>query len=229
MKNSERNELAYRINRIRVLRNETLEEFAEQIKKKTNFKIKTTKSNVSKWEKGLNVPNDITLNAIAALGNTTIEELVAPPLENAIEHYLDEIMAFEIKQGDQKYKLLYDPGEKKELLEFLHRQDWEGLTIKHGARYETKELIEKYLYRKEILRKYTNPYSDKNTIWYVQDELLRPFKKSINEFFATEDVDLQRTSYLQNNQIKNELSFELYKEIIRNLDTFSKNLNQFEI
>lgn len=84
MNNNEKKELAYRINLIRILRNETLEEFAEQIKKKTNFKIKTTKSNVSKWEKGLNVPNDITLNAIAELGDISIDELLYGPLEQRV-------------------------------------------------------------------------------------------------------------------------------------------------
>lgn len=63
--------LGQRIKAIRVKRNETLEEFAKSIKKQTDSKLKTNKSNVSKWEKGLNVPNDITLNAIAELGNVT--------------------------------------------------------------------------------------------------------------------------------------------------------------
>lgn len=72
MSDIKKEELAYRIKEIRVSRKETLEEFAEQIKKKTDFKIKTTKSNVSKWEKGLNIPNDITLKAISELGGVSI-------------------------------------------------------------------------------------------------------------------------------------------------------------
>ncbi|MFP8917792.1 helix-turn-helix domain-containing protein [Enterococcus innesii] len=72
----DKNALGNRINQIRVSRNETLEEFAEQIKKQTNQKIKTTKSNVSKWEKGLNTPNSITLKAIADLGKVDVNYLL---------------------------------------------------------------------------------------------------------------------------------------------------------
>ena len=65
-----------RIKEIRVKRKETLEQFATNIQKETDFKIKTTKSNVSKWEKGLNIPNDITLKAIAELGNVTVDYIL---------------------------------------------------------------------------------------------------------------------------------------------------------
>lgn len=53
-----------------------MEEFAENIIKASNNSVKTGKSNVSRWEKGLNKPNDITLQAIAKLGNTTVNQLL---------------------------------------------------------------------------------------------------------------------------------------------------------
>uniref|UniRef100_UPI00359F6B12 helix-turn-helix domain-containing protein n=1 Tax=Jeotgalibaca porci TaxID=1868793 RepID=UPI00359F6B12 len=65
-----------RIKRIRVSRKETLEEFGNNISKIAEGNIKTSKSNVSKWEKGLNKPNDIALKAIAELGNTTVNQLL---------------------------------------------------------------------------------------------------------------------------------------------------------
>ena len=68
--------LGERIKRIRVSRKETLEKFAENIIKASSNSVKTGKSNVSRWEKGLNKPNDITLQAIAKLGNTTVNELL---------------------------------------------------------------------------------------------------------------------------------------------------------
>lgn len=68
--------LGKRIKNIRLNRNETLENFAQQIQKSTDGKIKTTKSNVSKWEKGLNVPNNMTLLTIAKLGNVSLEYLL---------------------------------------------------------------------------------------------------------------------------------------------------------
>ncbi|MHC0551394.1 helix-turn-helix domain-containing protein [Salinicoccus sp. CNSTN-B1] len=52
--------LGQRIKNIRVNRQETMEQFAK--------KLNSGKSNVSKWESGKNVPNDITLKKIAELG-----------------------------------------------------------------------------------------------------------------------------------------------------------------
>ena len=68
--------IGQRIKHIRVSRKETLEEFAENIVKASSNSVKTGKSNVSRWEKGLNKPNDITLQAIAKLGNTTVNQLL---------------------------------------------------------------------------------------------------------------------------------------------------------
>lgn len=65
-----------RIKRIRVSRKENLEEFGNNISKIAEGNIKTSKSNVSKWEKGLNKPNDIALQAIAKLGNTSVNQLL---------------------------------------------------------------------------------------------------------------------------------------------------------
>lgn len=70
------NSVSQRIKNIRVTRNETLEEFARKIRNETDGKIKTTKSNVSKWEKGLNIPNDITLKAIANLGDVSVKYIL---------------------------------------------------------------------------------------------------------------------------------------------------------
>lgn len=68
--------IGQRIKHIRVSRKETLEEFAENIVKASSNSVKTGKSNVSRWEKGLNKPNDITLQAIAELGGITVNQLL---------------------------------------------------------------------------------------------------------------------------------------------------------
>lgn len=68
--------IGQRIKKIRVSRNETLEQFANAIQITANNSIKTTKSNVSKWEKGLNIPNDIALNAIAEIGGVSVDYLM---------------------------------------------------------------------------------------------------------------------------------------------------------
>lgn len=82
--------LGKRIKDIRTSRKETLEKFAKNIQEKADFKIKTTKSNVSKWEKGLNTPNDVTLKAIAELGNTTVEYLLYGSLDEYINSLLED-------------------------------------------------------------------------------------------------------------------------------------------
>lgn len=69
-------ELGEKITLIRVNRKETLEEFANKMQEVTNRMILPNKSAVSKWEKGENYPGITALNAIAQLGNTTVEVLL---------------------------------------------------------------------------------------------------------------------------------------------------------
>ena len=68
--------LGERIKQIRLERGETLEEFGQAIRKRSNKDLKSNKSNVSRWERDENVPNDFTLESIAKLGNTTVDELL---------------------------------------------------------------------------------------------------------------------------------------------------------
>ena len=89
------NLLVERIKRIRVSRKETLEKFAENIIKASNNSVKTGKSNVSRWEKGLNKPNDITLQAIAKLGNATVNQLLN---SNPLSDYSNEELIQELER-----------------------------------------------------------------------------------------------------------------------------------
>lgn len=75
VQSNDNQEIAKKIKDIRINRGLTLEEFAELIKNKTRFK--TTKSNVSKWEKGLNRPNEIIIKAIYEIGNEPSESTKA--------------------------------------------------------------------------------------------------------------------------------------------------------
>ena len=68
--------LGQRIKQIRLERGETMEEFGQSIRKRSNKDLISNKSNVSRWERGKNVPNDFTLESIAKLGNTTVDELL---------------------------------------------------------------------------------------------------------------------------------------------------------
>jgi len=62
------------------------------------------KSNVSRWEKDLAIPNNERLKNIAALGNTTVEELMRSP--NIVEMPLDEYQR--LKDIEQKYNEIKD-------------------------------------------------------------------------------------------------------------------------
>lgn len=83
VQSNDNQEIAKKIKDIRINRGLTLEEFAELIKNKTRFK--TTKSNVSKWEKGLNRPNEIIIKAIYEIGNEPPESTKAKFIKIAKE------------------------------------------------------------------------------------------------------------------------------------------------
>ncbi|KAA9218641.1 MULTISPECIES: helix-turn-helix domain-containing protein [Aerococcus] len=72
----DKKQLGNRIKEIRVNLKLTLAQFADEIRNKTDGISKTGKSNVSKWERGENVPNGITLKAIAELGGMSVDELL---------------------------------------------------------------------------------------------------------------------------------------------------------
>ena len=93
--------IGQRIKHIRVSRKETLEEFAENIVKASSNSVKTGKSNVSRWEKGLNKPNDITLQAIAKLGNITVNQLLN---SNPLSDYPTNELIQELEQRGISYE-----------------------------------------------------------------------------------------------------------------------------
>lgn len=63
-----REDVGRRIKEIRIKKDLNLEQFAD--------KIESGKSNVSKWERGKNLPNDLTLKRIAELGGVSVEYLL---------------------------------------------------------------------------------------------------------------------------------------------------------
>lgn len=70
-----------RVNKLKI----NMEEFANL--------IQSGKSNVSRWERGENAPNDLTLTKIAELGNTTVDELLYGSLEDVVNTMLREVVA----------------------------------------------------------------------------------------------------------------------------------------
>ena len=77
-------ELGNRIRNVRNKRLESMEKFGQAIADATNNQSKSGKSNVSRWERGENIPNNETLKAIADLGGISINYLLYGDLKSRI-------------------------------------------------------------------------------------------------------------------------------------------------
>ncbi|UJF14997.1 helix-turn-helix domain-containing protein [Jeotgalibaca sp. MA1X17-3] len=100
-----KNALGKRIKNIRVNEKDTLESFAQKINSKTQGAIRSGKSNVSRWEKGENIPNDLTLKTIAEIGNMSVDELSYGSTEDIINTGITDSlkkMNKELKQTEEK-------------------------------------------------------------------------------------------------------------------------------
>lgn len=187
--------------------------------------IGATVSALSNWENGRNKPNDIMLQKIAKIGNISVTELVAPPLEILIPQYLDEIMMFEIKQGEEKYKLFYNPTEKQKFLDYLFTQNYKGLSSEYGVRYLVKNRLERYLKEYYEYEKFT-PFSNENAIEYTNEKVVQLIN-GLNKYFKKdgESTGFAR-NYLFDEQIKEGLSPELYNKILHAIYDLDSSLNK---
>lgn len=172
--------ISQRIRQIRKNLGLSMDEFARRIDPKAKS------GTVSNWETGKNLPNNERLKKIAELGETTIDELLAPPIDALIPQYLDEIMKFEIDQGDLKFKELYDPQLKQQLIEVLNDYDYTGLTVEYGVRYAVKELTESFLDELIEFEAY-QPINNENLIRYTNDKLKSVSKKIA--LYSSKDTD----------------------------------------
>ena len=86
--NDDQTIISQRIRQIRKNLGLSMDEFARRIDPRAKS------GTVSNWETGKNLPNNERLKRIAELGGITIDELIAPPINVLIPHYLDEIMQF---------------------------------------------------------------------------------------------------------------------------------------
>ncbi len=153
-------------------------------------------------------------------------------LKEKVALYTDEIMTLEIREHQsQKYKLLYDPTFKKQTVEYLVKHyNFDGLTD-IGVKSYTRELLEKYLDKTELERKY-KPYSNENAIYFAYDELDSLFKYKITDYFRNDDLPVNYFYYLKDDNIKEGLNYELYEKItfiIENAQIEIRNLaKEFE-
>jgi len=95
--------IGMRIRNIRISKNMAMEEFSEKINQ-VNPKLKPGKSNVSRWEKGFNIPSALHLAAIAEIGGMTVEELLSSTiLENfSDKELLEELLRRQMMKSERK-------------------------------------------------------------------------------------------------------------------------------
>lgn len=205
---TDNNGLNERIKMIRVKKGLTMEEFGKQV-------LGANKSIVSKWEKGLTVPNNERLVKIAELGNISVSELlygINPEIKEKVSKYTEEIMDTEIKEmHSQKYKLLYDPKFKRETIDYLvTRYNFNDLPD-IGVKQDTKQLLDDILDKEIYERKY-KPYTNKHATYLAYDLLKDQVMNRIDDYFRNENIRIH-SNYLKDDEIKEELSFELYEKI----------------
>lgn len=178
--------LGKRIKNIRVARKDTLETFAKAIQAETSHAIKTTKSNASKWEKGLNIPNDITLKAIADLGNTSVEYLLYGSLDEYAHTLLDN---FEIELNE-------DSSISSAVIPFIINEVKSALFPKYfGKSYSDMVSLENFFdeKKKDALEHWSNPQQ-------IETNILNLLSRSI-----TEDIG-DTMPYLYSDRYKDDYS-----------------------
>lgn len=105
-----------RIKELRLNKGMTMEEFANL--------IDSGKSNVSRWERGENIPNDLTLTKIAELGDISVEELLYGKQGKITTNNITATpqgnkYTIVIKEGNQDRWITVDKDTARELVEKL--------------------------------------------------------------------------------------------------------------
>ena len=95
-------EIGKRIKNIRINLNETTADFGK------HFNPPSSNSLVSRWERGVNLPNNKRINKIAELGNITVEELLyGDTYFKSLKIIKEEIRkAYEFEKTDEVFKHL---------------------------------------------------------------------------------------------------------------------------
>src|SRR5699024_4898345 len=153
------------IKEIRVNEKDTLESFSQKINKYSGGVIKSGKSNVSRWEKGENIPNDITLKTIADIGKMTVTELLYGK-ETVDDELYKQIEKFTARKNGilQEIKLL-TPGALSGLTLGLAFKEMSKNAVKDNEALQDRiKELENFGY--EYIKKTYNNYTyDK----YIQD------------------------------------------------------------
>lgn len=207
---NEKEVIGQRIKNIRVTRKETLEEFARKIRNETDGKIKTTKSNVSKWEKGLNIPNDITLKAIANLGGVSTDYILHGEKElpsTFTSTFFNEDLQKQIIDLQKSFSLIISTNQKNDSLNDL-RAD----LLTKDINFETNKESESLNKTLEVLENYLNALTD------------RSIKINYSELMLLKEI-ITLFSDVRDSSISNEEQFFIYSSLTDTINQIRKNLN----
>lgn len=199
--------IGQRIKSIRQKLGLTLEEFGSLIDN-------SSKSNVSKWENGVSIPNNNRLKLVSTLGKISVDELLYGPeteLKEKISTHVDNIMNTEIKEfNTEKYKLLYDPYFKKETIDALIKNYSYAFLNDIGIKQQTKINLDDYLDKYVSTQRYT-PHSNKNSIYFTYDKVKND-TRLLDDYFRADDIK-PNLSFLEEDMLKPGLSYDLYKKL----------------
>lgn len=202
-------QLGKRIKDIRVnICGATMEEFGKL--------VGSGKSNVSRWERGENVPNDLTLKKIAELGNIQVDELLyGNPRDFAYNTIIQELNSYgklwyELSSMVKNEKEINDPTELyEEVLKLIndnfddiYRKTKKSLTI---LNYQYNEKATIYDKREFLIDNTINHFISTVNQEYTFEEFYKKIKGSINPVgrsFAPGDIE----------EIKNRLVSKGYEE-----------------
>lgn len=146
-----------------------------------------------------------------------IEKIEADAIPQKVKEFFDELMTTEIKNGDQRYKLFYDPSQKYTFKEYLITRDFPQNET--GIKYAVKEYTEDFLKEYYDLERYL-PYSNENAVSYTRNKI-KQLKRDINNYFLNENESKRLfNDVLKDEQINSDLSPELYSKIIEGLEEF---------
>lgn len=176
----DKKELGNRIKEIRVAEKDTLEAFANKINKYSDGVIKSGKSNVSRWEKGENIPNDITLKAISDIGRVTVDELLYgnPNIKKTVD----------VEQTEKLEKFIENRRQVvKQELKLLANSSIEGflsgIGLAKGLGDKGVSDYKKHQARLEGLEKIGKNYIESNYDNYTYEKFLEDFPDSTPQDF----------------------------------------------
>lgn len=196
------------IKNIRVAEKDTLESFAEKINIRTNGVVKSGKSNVSRWEKGENVPSDITLKAIAEIGKVTVDELLYGDKESYLMKSINEKLTRNLKYWKENSSLdLYNYVQKyhSRLVDSI-LQDFHSFMFTENSSYEDIDRFVEYKIGEFIINSYTSTDDLLNITIDELEKMIKDTKILIGEISTEQnkkvdeidhDIANKMISYLQ--------------------------------